>query len=97
MSAKDIAKETAKDRVLIKVRYFTQSGCPKHVDDVKLKPYWNRCEELIVKVNCVLWVLRVIIPLSLRPQLLAELHTEHMSMVKTKAVDKEPFLVAKPR
>lgn len=91
VSAKDIKREIDKDRVLTKVRYFTQSGWPKHVSDEALRPYWNRREELTIEADCVLWGLRVIIPMTLRPTLLKELHTEHLGIVKTKAVARSHF------
>ena len=91
VSAKDIKKETDKDKILTRVRHLTQSGWPKHMFDDELKPYWNRREELSVEADCVLWGLRVIIPTTLRRQMLKELHEEHLGIVRTKALARSHF------
>lgn len=91
VSAKDIKKETDKDKILTKVRHLTQAGWPKHVSEGELKPYWNRRDELTVEADCVLWGLRVIIPTSLRPKMLNELHEEHLGIVRTKALARSYF------
>lgn len=91
VSAKDIKKETDKDKILTKVRHLTQTGWPKHVIEGELKSYWNRREELTVEADCVLWGLRVIIPTTLRPQVLKELHEEHLGIVRTKALARSHF------
>ena len=59
-------------------------------DDI-LKPYWNRREELSVEADCVLWGLRVIIPTTLRHQMLKELHEDHLGIVSTKALARSHF------
>jgi hypothetical protein len=42
VSAKQIARETAHDKVLCKVFTFTQHGWSQTCDDPDLKPYFNR-------------------------------------------------------
>lgn len=91
VSAKDIKKETDKDKILTKVRHLTQTGWPTHVSEGELKSYWNRREELTVEADCVLWGLGVIIPTTLRPQVLKELHEEHLGIVRTKALARSHF------
>lgn len=89
VSAKEIKKETDKEKTLCKVRHLTQNGWPKHVIDDELKPYWSRRE--VVEADCVLWSLSVIMSKALRPQLLKELHEEHLGIVWTKALARSHF------
>lgn len=58
----------------------------------KLKTYWYRRDEITVEADCLLWGFRVIVPDSLRHQLLKEsLHESHLGMVKSKAVARGHF------
>lgn len=59
--------------------------------DENLKPYWYRGQELTVEDDCLLWGLWVIVPGSLRQQLLKELHKSHLGTVKSKAVARSHF------
>lgn len=59
--------------------------CPvgtRNVPD-ELKPYWIRRSELTVEQGCVMWGIRVVIPIKLQSRVLAELHDSHSGMVKT--------------
>ena len=62
VSAKKMARETARDKILSKVLSFTQQGWNQSRGDPELKTYFNRKHELSVKQGCLLWGLRVIIP-----------------------------------
>lgn len=55
ITAKDIARETANDQILARVKHFILTGWPNHVTDTALKPYWVRRDELTVEGDCVLW------------------------------------------
>lgn len=68
------------------MKLFTLKGWPKCIADENMKPYWYRHQELTVENDCPLWGLRVIVPGSIRQQLLKELHESHLGMVKSKVV-----------
>ena len=42
--------------------------------------------ELSIEAGCLFWSTRVIVPLKLRPQVLAELHTSHSRIVRMKGL-----------
>ncbi|GFO23693.1 Pol polyprotein [Plakobranchus ocellatus] len=86
ISAADIAKETKKDQTLSKVLQFTLNGWPSHTEDTRLKPYFQRKEEITVDAGVLQWGIRVIIPATFRKQLLNELHENHLGINKTKAI-----------
>ncbi|XP_069114424.1 uncharacterized protein [Argopecten irradians] len=52
----------------------------------ELKPYAIRQNELTTHQGCLLWGIRVIIPLKLPSGILSELHQGHIGVVKMKAV-----------
>ncbi len=74
-----------------KVKYFTLNGWPKHVTEDELKPYWVRRTELSVESDCVMWGFRVVIPPVLRPQMLKELHDNHLGIVRMKVRARSHF------
>jgi len=85
-----VRRETSKDEILRKVREYTMLGWPNKIEEV-LKPFKNRRLELSVKEDCVLWGYRVIIPNSLRLELLEELHGAHLGVVKMKTLARSYF------
>ena len=56
---------------------------PQPVEDIRLKPYFNRRFELSVEQGCLLWGLRVI-PYRYQADMLKELHTGHPGIVRMK-------------
>ena len=89
ITARAVASETARDKVLSQVKQLTLTGWPQFVKDDKLQPYFLRRAELTVEQDCVLWGNRVIIPSSLRSTLLLDLHSEHMGIVRMKAMARQ--------
>lgn len=89
VTARVIASETARDPVLAKVKQLTLTGWPLYMKDEGLEPYFQRRTELSVDQDCVLWGTRVIIPTSLRPNLLLDLHSDHMGIVRMKAMARQ--------
>ena len=51
-----------------------------NIQDITLRDYYRRPNELSVLAGCILWGSRVIIPSQGRAQLLAELHDGHPAM-----------------
>ncbi|UYV65945.1 hypothetical protein LAZ67_3005963, partial [Cordylochernes scorpioides] len=90
ITAEEIRIETQKDEVLSIVKCYTQHGWPERVPD-HLRPYFQRKLELTVDGECLLWGMRVIIPSSLRPNLLSCLHETHSGMSKMKSVARSHF------
>ena len=83
--AKDVARETQHDPTLSKVLHFVMTGWPEECDET-LRPYHNRRLELSCEQHCILWGSRVVIPPSLRPKMLRELHWEHPGICGMKAI-----------
>ena len=81
---KEISHATQVDPVLSKVLEFVRHGWPQPVEDIRLKPYFNRRFELSVEQGCLLWGLRVIIPYRYHADMLEELHTGHPGIVRMK-------------
>ena len=85
VTAARLGQATRRDRVLGKVWRYTKSGwpqeCPAH-----LQPYWTRRHELTVEGDCLLWGIRVLVPLSLQERVLQELHQEHQGVAKMKTL-----------
>ncbi|UYV62905.1 K02A2.6-like [Cordylochernes scorpioides] len=90
ITAEEIRIKTQKDEVLSIVKCYTQHGWPERVPD-HLRPYFQRKLELTVDGECLLWGMRVIIPSSLRPNLLSCLHETHSGMSKMKSVARSHF------
>lgn len=65
ISAAEVKRETAKDKVLSRVLLFTLNGWPPAVDETDLEPYFARRNELSVDSQCVTWGNRVVIPMAL--------------------------------
>ena len=84
ITQKEISHATPVDPVLSKVLEFVRHGWPQHVEDLRLKPFFNRRFELSVERDCLLWGLRVIIPTRYQEDMLEELHTGHPGIVRMK-------------
>ncbi|UYV83362.1 K02A2.6-like, partial [Cordylochernes scorpioides] len=90
VTAAEIGVETKKDEVLSVVKRYTQQGWPERVGE-HLRPYFQRKLELTMDGECLLWGMRVIIPSSLRKNMLSCLHETHSGMGKMKAVARSHF------
>ena len=54
-------------------------------------PYYRRRHELSTQLGVLMWGARVVIPPPLRKDVLEELHSTHMGIVKTKALARSYF------
>lgn len=86
VTSREIQQATRVDPVLSRVLEFTKNGWPTGVEDLRLKPYFNRRYELSVEQDCVLWGLRVIIPEKYQSDVLGELHIAHPGIVRMKEI-----------
>ena len=86
LTSKVIGQVTGVDPVMSRVLDFTRTRWPTEVEDLRLKPYFNRRFELSVEQDCVMWGLQVLIPEKYQNQMLEELHVAHPGMVRMKEV-----------
>lgn len=86
LNVSDIASETKNDPLLSVVLRNVLSGwsdeCTK---DESLKPFYVRRHELSCESGCVMWGVRIIIPSSLRQNILEIVHDTHIGMARMKA------------
>ena len=81
-----IKTETRKDPVLARVCKIVQLGWPERCPDEDLRPYHNRRNELSLHDGCLMWGTRVVVPPSLRSQVIEELHDTHLGICRMKAL-----------
>ena len=86
MTSKQISAVTRHHPVLSRVVQYLKNGWPTAKPNAALVPYWSRRHELSMEQGCILWGIRVIIPPSLQPQVLEELHHTHAGIVRMKAI-----------
>ena len=83
-----IRRETQRDHVLSQVLDMVMQGYFPKSEDPTLKPYQQRSTELNVHQGCILWGNRVVIPDSLRENVLNEIHSGHVGVVKMKSLSR---------
>ncbi|XP_049874494.1 uncharacterized protein K02A2.6-like [Pectinophora gossypiella] len=83
--------ETDKDQVLIKVKSYVQNGWPKKVSDIQIKPYFNCRLHLSIEKGCLMRGHKIVLPAKVQSTILAELHSSHLGIVKTKAEARSRF------
>ena len=68
----DIRKHTRQDPTLSTVLQYMKTSWPSNrcANNVELRPYYNRNSELSVQDDCILWGTRVIVPSTLRKNIL---------------------------
>ena len=81
LNASVVAMGTMRNPVLGNVLQFTQQGWPNNLEPV-FQPYYIKRLELSHKDGILLWNSQVVVPESLQALLLADLHAEHLGMVK---------------
>lgn len=79
-----IKKATFEDNLLKKVKDFILQGWPNKTNDIKLKPFFNKKHEFFIKDECIFWNHRIVIPNSLQKNILEQLHSTHLGIVKMK-------------
>jgi hypothetical protein len=84
VTAKDIARHSRSDAELGRVLRCLQAGAA--IDSEDLLSFSRRQHELTIEQGCILWGGRVVIPTSLRPQILRELHQAHPGIGKMRAL-----------
>ena len=86
LSMTELQHVSSHDNHLQKLKDFIITGWPHSKDEIseELKPYWSYRDELAVIDGIMLKVRCIIIPNSLRQQVLNQLHINHMGIEKTK-------------
>jgi transposase InsO family protein len=90
VTAKDVADETRKDKILSRVYVYMMNGWPSKTDP-ELLEFAKRKDEISAERGCLLWGMRVIIPEAYRRLLVKELHKDHLGVVRMKAVARSYF------
>ncbi|KAK3697326.1 hypothetical protein QZH41_004724 [Actinostola sp. cb2023] len=87
LTAKTVATETNKDPCLSKVLHLStyKGGLARP------KPFFTRKNELSVEQGCLLWGNLVVIPTTLRSNILLDLHSEHLGIVRMKSLARQHF------
>ena len=80
-----VKKETSKDPVLGKVMLFTREGWPSNLpSDDPVQQFRRIADSLSNCQGCLLYGTRLVIPSTLRKQVLQLLHTSHLGMQRMK-------------
>ena len=87
----EIKVETEKDDKLSIVRQFIREGWPENKHDLpnKIYEYWNCKYELTESKGVVLKGEKIVIPTSLRDEMLRRLHESHLGIEKTKKLARD--------
>ena len=86
LSMTELQQALSHDNHIQKLKYFIITGWPHSKDEIseELKLYWSYKDELAVINGIMLKGRHIIIPNSLRQQVLNQLHINHMGIEKTK-------------
>ena len=77
--------------MLSKVLEFVKSGWPQHVEDLRLKPFFHRHNELSIEQDFLLWGIRGVIPTRYQKDMLEELLVGHPGIVRMKELARSYF------
>lgn len=86
VDAERIARLTKQDPKLSRVLRWIKHGWPDEKPSEEFQPYYVRRDELSAYRDCILWGSRVVVPPSLRPEILKILHSAHPGMVRMKGL-----------
>lgn len=85
ISAESIKEATEKDETLSTVKKYILKGWPNKVPE-PIVPFLRKSSELSLDKGCIMWGHRVVIPDLLKAELLKELHSSHMGIVRMKSI-----------
>ena len=104
IDSKVLAKETSKDPVLANVMHYVREGWPSksHTDDASTDGYSvndfrKMSSSLSVVHGCLLHGTRIVIPTSLKSQVLQLLHIGHFRYATHETIDTNSSLLARNR
>ena len=67
------------------IKTFILEGWPENLSD-SVKSFFRKSKELYIDNECIMWDHRIFIPTVLRQQLLEELYSGHLGIVKMKSL-----------
>ena len=79
-----VRQATSRDALLSRIVTFVQTGWPSQPVSDDVRPYFVHRDELSVQDGVLLWGLRVIVPSSLRTQVLELIHESHPGATRGK-------------
>lgn len=80
-----------KDSTIQTVVKFVKNGWPKKIIDSQVRQYFNFKNQLTIEDNCLMWNDRIVIPSTLRQNVLEKLHQTHLGIVKMKSLSRGYF------
>lgn len=80
-----IKNNTVNNEILNKVMYYVMNGWSTNVES-ELKGFLCKKDQLHIDQGCLLWGYKVIIPFNLKEDILNELHSGHLGIVKMKSL-----------
>ncbi|XP_014663369.1 PREDICTED: uncharacterized protein K02A2.6-like [Priapulus caudatus] len=86
-----LQKETTQDPVLQKVKEFTHTGWPATIQELpnELRPYWPFRDELGMSNGVIFKGRQVIVPQSMRTDILQQLHSGHQGIEKMRLLARQ--------
>ena len=85
VTCEKIKLATSRDHILSTVYRYTETGWPNSaVSNPDLNSYARRRDELSLQDGCLLWGTRVIVPPTLRQEVMSELHADHSGSSRMK-------------
>lgn len=81
-----IKQEIGKDKDMVELIEAVKEGNLDKLNKINYAAYLVKRDELVVEEEVLMWGHRVVIPPSLRQQLLHQVHQSHFGIVKTKAI-----------
>ena len=84
VTADHIRAWTEKDPLLARVCHFIQSSWTLTKPDADIQPCYNRRDELTVIDGCILWGLRVVVPVPGHHIIIEQLHETHPGISRMK-------------
>ena len=86
ISMEEIQQASLRDGHLQQLKRFIIAGWPNTKDELhtNIRPYWLYRDKLVVIDGIILKGRHIVIPDSLKQQVLTQLHTSHMGIEKTK-------------
>lgn len=85
VSYKDIAAESQKDNLLCSIYGYVMFEWPDKCKENE-KPFYVRRSELYIDPGRILYKYRLVIPVTLRKQVLLEIHEGHLGVIKMKSI-----------
>lgn len=87
-----IQKETSKNSLMCKIKRYCSDGWPENIlADKILMPFYIKRNEISVDRSCLFWGHRIIIPDTIRQQVLHELHKSHFGSTRMIEIAKSYF------